>query len=150
MMFPMNPAIIWLVILVILVIIELATMGLTTIWFAGGALVATIVAAVGGNIWIQLTCFVVVSLLLLVVTRPIAMRYFNRDREKTNAEGLVGKQAIVTLEINNLLGTGQVMISGMEWSARSTQDDVKLEIGSVVIVRGISGVKLMVEPQQLV
>jgi len=150
MMFPMNPAIIWLVILVILVIIELATMGLTTIWFAGGALVATIVAAVGGNIWIQLTCFVVVSLLLLVVTRPIAMRYFNRDREKTNAEGLVGKQAIVTLEINNLLGTGQVMISGMEWSARSTQDDVKLETGSVVIVRGISGVKLMVEPQQLV
>lgn len=148
-MFPINPAIIWLVILVILVVIELGTMGLTTIWFAGGALVATIIAAMGGNIWLQLVCFVVVSLILLVVTRPIAMRYFNRDREKTNAEGLVGKQAIVTLEINNLLGTGQVMIGGMEWSARSTKDDVKLETGSVVIVKGISGVKLMVEPQQM-
>lgn len=148
-MFPMNPVIMWLAVLVILVIVELATMGLTTIWFAGGALIATIIAALEGPIWLQFVCFVVVSLVLLVLTRPVAMRYFNQNREKTNTDSLVGKQAIVTLDINNLLGTGQVMLNGMEWSARSTKEDVKIEAGAVVVVKGISGVKVLVEPQEM-
>lgn len=148
-MFPMNPVIVWLAVLVLLVIIELATMGLTTIWFAGGALVATIIAALNGPIWLQFVCFVVVSLVLLVLTRPVAMRYFNQNREKTNVDGLIGKQAIVTLEINNLLGTGQVMIGGMEWTARSVNDEEKIEAGAVVIVKSISGVKVLVEPQKM-
>ena len=147
-MFPMNPVIMWLAVLVILVIVELATMGLTTIWFAGGALIATVIAALEGPIWLQFVCFVVVSLVLLVLTRPVAMRYFNQNREKTNADSLVGKQAIVTLDINNLLGTGQVMLNGMEWSARSAKDDVKIEAGAVVVVKSISGVKVLVEPQE--
>ena len=77
-MFPMNPVIMWLAVLVILVIVELATMGLTTIWFAGGALIATISAALEGPLWLQFVCFVVVSLVLLVRTRPVAMRYFKK------------------------------------------------------------------------
>ena len=148
-MFPMNSVIMWLAVLVILVIVELATMGLTTIWFAGGALIATVIAALEGPVWLQFVCFVVVSLVLLVLTRPVAMRYFNQNREKTNADSLVGKQAIVTLDINNLLGTGQVMLNGMEWSARSAKDDVKIEAGAVVIVKSISGVKVLVEPQEM-
>ena len=148
-MFPMNSVIMWLAVLVILVIVELATMGLTTIWFAGGALIATVIAALEGPLWLQFVCFVVVSLVLLVLTRPVAMRYFNQNREKTNADSLVGKQAIVTLDINNLLGTGQVMLNGMEWSARSAKDDVKIEAGAVVIVKSISGVKVLVEPQEM-
>ena len=148
-MFPMNPVIMWLTVLVILVIVELATMGLTTIWFAGGALIATVIAALEGPVWLQFICFVVVSLVLLVLTRPVAMRYFNQNREKTNADSLVGKQAIVTLDINNLLGTGQVMLNGMEWSARSAKDDVKIEVGTVVVVKSISGVKVLVEPQEM-
>ena len=148
-MFPMNPVIMWLAVLVILVIVELATMGLTTIWFAGGALIATVIAALEGPVWLQFVCFVVVSLVLLVLTRPVAMRYFNQNREKTNADSLVGKQAIVTLDINNLLGAGQVMLNGMEWSARSAKDDVKIEAGAVVVVKSISGVKVLVEPQEM-
>lgn len=148
-MFPMNPVIMWLAVLVILVIVELATMGLTTIWFAGGALIATVIAALEGPLWLQFVCFVVVSLVLLVLTRPVAMRYFNQNREKTNADSLVGKQAIVTLDINNLLGAGQVMLNGMEWSARSAKDDVKIEAGAVVVVKSISGVKVLVEPQEM-
>lgn len=148
-MFPMNPVIMWLAVLVILVIVELATMGLTTIWFAGGALIATVIAALEGPVWLQFVCFVVVSLVLLVLTRPVAMRYFNQNREKTNVDSLVGKQAIVTLDINNLLGTGQVMLNGMEWSARSAKDDVKIEAGAVVVVKSISGVKVLVEPQEM-
>lgn len=148
-MFPMNSVIMWLAVLVILVIVELATMGLTTIWFAGGALIATVIAALEGPLWLQFVCFVVVSLVLLVLTRPVAMRYFNQNREKTNVDSLVGKQAIVTLDINNLLGTGQVMLNGMEWSARSAKDDVKIEAGAVVVVKSISGVKVLVEPQEM-
>ena len=101
-----NPVIVWLAILIILVVIEIFTLGLTTIWFAGGALVAILVAALGGPVWLQIIIAAVVSAVLLFFTRPIAMKYFNRDRERTNAESLVGRQAIVISEINNLQGIG--------------------------------------------
>ena len=80
-----NPVIVWLAILIILVVIEIFTLGLTTIWFAGGALVAILVAALGGPVWLQIIIAAVVSAVLLFFTRPIAMKYFNRDRERTNA-----------------------------------------------------------------
>lgn len=140
-----NPVIVWLAILIILVVIEIFTLGLTTIWFAGGALVAIVVAAVGGPVWLQITLAIIVAMVLLFFTRPIAMKYFNRDREKTNAESLVGRQAIVTGEINNLQGIGQVTVNGMEWTARSIMDGQTIEPGEVVIIRGINGVKLLVE-----
>ncbi len=140
---------IWLIILVLLIAIEIFTLGLTTIWFAGGALVAAIVAAVGGPTWLQIVVFLVVSCILLFFTRPIAVKYFNKDRVKTNVESLIGQQAIVISEINNLQGIGQVAVGGQEWSARSVQDDITLPVGSVVIVRSVSGVKLMVEEKQM-
>lgn len=143
-----NPVIVWLVILIILVVIEIFTLGLTTIWFAGGALVAILVAALGGPVWLQIIIAAVVSAVLLFFTRPIAMRYFNRDRERTNAESLVGRQAIVVSEINNLQGIGQVTINGMEWTARSIMDGQIIEPGEVVIIRGINGVKLLVEDRR--
>lgn len=143
-----NPVIVWLAILIILVVIEIFTLGLTTIWFAGGALVAILVAALGGPVWLQIIIAAVVSAVLLFFTRPIAMKYFNRDRERTNAESLVGRQAIVISEINNLQGIGQVTINGMEWTARSIMDDHIIEPGEVVIVRGINGVKLLVEDRK--
>ena len=140
-----NPIVVWLVILVLLVVIEIFTMGLTTIWFAGGALAAVIVAAVGGPVWLQDMLAIVVSAVLLFFTRPIAVKYFNRDREKTNAESLVGRQAIVISEINNLQGIGQVTINGMEWTARTIMEGETIRTGEVVIIRGINGVKLLVE-----
>ena len=146
-MFGFHPVIVWLVLLIVLLVIEMLTLGLTTIWFAGGALIAGIVAAFDGPIWLQITLFTVISLVLLIFTRPIAMRSFNKDREKTNAEGLIGQQAIVVGEINNLLGVGQVIINGMEWSARARDDSEKISVGEVVVIRDISGVKLIVEKQ---
>ena len=145
-----NPVIIWLVILIVLVVVEIFTLGLTTIWFAGGALIAIIVAAAGGPVWLQVLIAGVVSAVLLFFTRPIAVKYFNRDRERTNAESLVGRQAIVLSEINNLQGTGQVTVNGMEWTARSTMDGQKIEPGEVVVIRGINGVKLLVEIEKTV
>ena len=144
----MNLTTIWLIVFVVCIVAEIISMGLTTIWFAGGALVAAVVSAFGAPLWLQIALFAVVSLVLLYFTRPIAVKYFNKDRVKTNAESLVGKQAIVISEIDNLQGIGQVTVGGQEWTARTTQEGISLPVGSVVVIRAISGVKLMVEERQ--
>lgn len=144
----MNLTTIWLIVFVVCIIAEIISMGLTTIWFAGGALIASIAAAISAPLWMQITVFAVVSLVLLYFTRPIAVKYFNKDRVKTNAESLVGKQAIVISEVDNLQGIGQVTVGGQEWSARTTEEGITLPVGSVVIIRAISGVKLMVEEKK--
>ena len=144
----MNQVVFWLILLIILVAIEIATMGLTTIWFAGGAFVAIIAAALNTPLYVQITLFLIVSVVLLLFTRPIAMKYFNKDRIKTNAESLIGKQAVVTEDIDNLRAVGLVSINGQEWTARNVVDGMKIPKGTVVIVRAISGVKLIVEERR--
>lgn len=136
----------WLVLLIIAIVAEVLTMGLATIWFAGGALVAIVVAILHGPIWLQVVLFLLVSLVLLFFTRPIAVKYFNKDRVKTNVESMVGCQAVVTSEICNLHGIGQVTVGGQEWSARSTVESLIIPVGTVVEVVEINGVKLMVKP----
>ena len=86
-----------------------------------------------------------VSLLLLFFTRPIAVRYFNRDRVRTNVESMIGRQAIVTSEIDNLQGIGQVTVGGQEWSARTEEDGLNLQPGTVVDIVAVNGVKLIVK-----
>lgn len=144
----LNMTVVWLVILVALVVIELLTMGLTTVWFAGGALVATLASLLHLPVVLQIILFLVVSALLLYFTRPVAVKYFNKDRVRTNAESLVGRQAIVISEIDNLQGIGQVNVGGMEWSARAKTDEEKLPVGAVVVVLAINGVKLIVEEKK--
>ena len=136
-----QPVIVWLLILVALVVIELISMGLTTIWFAGGAFVAALTSLMGFSVWVQIIVFLTVSLLLLFFTRPIAVKYFNKDRIKTNVESLVGRQAIVISEIDNVKGCGRVTVGGQEWSARAREDEAKLPVGAVADVVGIHGVK---------
>lgn len=144
----LNMTVLWLAILVVLVVIELLTMSLTTIWFAGGALVATIASLFGAPLALQVILFLAASALLLYFTRPIAVKYFNKDRVRTNAESLVGRQAIVISEIDNLQGIGQVNVGGMEWSARTRVDGVKLPVGTVTTILAINGVKLIVEERK--
>lgn len=141
----MNLMTIWLIVFVACIVIEIITMGLTTIWFAGGALIAAVGAALEIPFWMQVVLMVLVSLVLLYFTRPVAVKYFNKDRVKTNVESLIGKQAIVISEIDNLQGIGQVTVGGQEWTARTVEEGITLPVGSVVVVRAISGVKLMVE-----
>ena len=138
----------WLIIFVACIVIEIITMGLTTIWFAGGSMVAAVSAAFSAPLWLQLLLFVAVSFVLLYFTRPIAVKYFNKDRIKTNVESLIGKQAIVISEIDNLQGIGQVTVGGQEWSARTVKDGITLPVGCVVVIRAINGVKLMVEEKE--
>ena len=139
---------VWLLVLLVCIIVEFVTMGVTSVWFVGGVLIALLAAALNVPVAIQVSLFLGVSILLLIFTRPIAVKYFNKDRIRTNAESMIGRQAIVISEINNLEGIGQVTVSGMEWSARSMGEDVVIPVGAVVIVRAINGVKLIVEPKQ--
>ena len=141
-------AVVWLIILVACLVIEIFTLGLTTIWFAIGALASTIVALVGLPLWLQCTAFVVASIIFLIFTRPIAVKFFNKDRVKTNAEELVGKMAIVISEIDNMQGIGQATVGGQEWSARTVNDTQKLPVGAVVEIVAIQGVKLIVKERK--
>ena len=143
----MNP-IIWLVILIVLLVIEVITLGLSTIWFAGGALAAFIAALLGANVAVQVVLFLAVSIILLIFTRPVVMRMLNKHKTATNAESLIGEQAIVTQTINNLLGRGEVFINGLEWMARSQQDNDTIEKDTVVRILRIDGVKLIVERKE--
>lgn len=136
-------AIVWLAILIVMVVIEIKTLGLTTIWFAGGALVALLMSLLGIGLPIQILLFLVVSLGLLLGTRPIALKYFNKNRTRTNAESLLGSEAIVLEPIDNIKATGRVQASGQEWMARSA-DDQPIAAGAKVRVEEIRGVKLIV------
>ena len=139
----MSLAVIWLIVLVVCLVVEIGTLGLTSIWFAGGALCALLISLVGGPLWLQILLFLVASIVLLIFTRPIAAKYFNKNREKTNVESKIGKQAIVTVTIDNLKGEGQIVTEGMEWTARSLDSSV-IEEGSVVTIEKIEGVKAIV------
>lgn len=137
-------ALYWLIGVVVLLAIELLTMGLTTIWFAGGALVAFGVTVVGGGRLLQIIVFLVVSFLLLFFTRPLATKFFNGKREKTNVDSLIGKEAKVTKTIDNFNQQGTVFVNGMEWSARA-EDDMIIKEGEKIQIKKIEGVKLIVK-----
>ena len=141
-------SLIWLAVLFVCIVIEVATMGLTTIWFAGGALVSAILAMVKAPLWLQVVAFFAVSIVLLIFTKPVAVRYFNKSRAKTNIDGLIGKEAIVVSEIDNLQGIGRVQVDGKEWTARTVVAGIEIPVGEVVIVKQIDGVKLLVEKRK--
>ena len=138
--------ILWIVVMVATIVIEAATMGLTTIWFTGGALIALIVEMLNGSVYLQILVFLIISLSLLYFTRPLAVKYFNRERTRTNLDGLIGKPAVVIVSIHNLNETGRVVVEGKEWMARSTDVLRTFEEGEIVRIQSIQGVKLMVEP----
>ena len=140
----MLPSTIWLIVLIVLVVGEAITVGLTFIWFAVGALGGLITAVLGGPIWVQILVFLVLSGLSLALIRPFASQFLKTSRTPTNADRVIGKTAVVTEAIDNVEGKGQVNVSGQIWSARSAHDVV---IASGTEVRGlrIEGVKLFVE-----
>ncbi len=139
----MTNSILWLIILALLIIVEIVTLGLTTIWFAGGALVAFIVSLFYDNLMVELILFIAVSIVLLYFTRPLVLKYFNPKRTKTNYEGLIGKEAMVTATIDNMNAVGQAIVNGQEWSARSLDGSI-IEKGARVVINSITGVKLVV------
>lgn len=139
----MDP-IFWLVLFVVLVLFEILTLGLTTIWFAGGALAAFFVSLAGEGGMLQLVFFLFISMMLLLFTKPIAVKYINQNRTRTNIDALIGEQARVTIDIDNRLGKGQAIVHGQEWLACSAEDK-QIPAGTVVEIVQIKGVTLFVK-----
>lgn len=139
----MTHLIIWAIVFAICIIIEIATLGLTTIWFAGGAVIAALSAFLSISFLVQVLIFAIVSLILLFTTRPIAKKHFNGKMEKTNVESIIGQKVVVTQTINNLTSEGQVKVNGLEWTARAQNNDIIPE-GTLVQVDHVSGVKVFV------
>ena len=138
----------WLMIFVVLLVIEIVTLGLTTVWFALGAIAAFLAAYVGASVLVQIIVFLIVSVVLLIVTRPIVMKHFNQKRERTNAESLIGQKAIVIETIDSVHGVGRVEVNGMEWAAKTDESGL-IEKDTIVSIKGIQGVKLIVEKEEV-
>ena len=143
-MFGIPLTVIWLAALILFAILEGVTAGvLVSIWFALGSLAALIVSCFTPNFWVQLAVFLVVSCAAFALVRPLVKRYINPRTQRTNADRLVGQEAIVTETIDNLASTGQASIAGQVWTARG-EDNTPIEAGARVKVLRIEGVKLIV------
>lgn len=136
--------IVWLVVAAIMIVAEIVTLGLTSIWFAGGALVAALASHLGAHWAVQLVIFAAVSMVLVICTRPIVAKRMMKETEKTNVEGLIGQKALVKENIDNLKSIGTVLVNGLEWTARSV-DDAIIEKDTTVEIVEVKGVKLIVK-----
>lgn len=137
----------WLALLILFSVGEAITVGLTSVWFAVGALGALLCALVGGDIWLQIGVFLALSGLTLALVRPLAKKFLTPGYSATNADRVIGQEAVVTQEINNLRGEGQVNIAGQTWTARS-EDDTIIPEGTLVRVLRIEGVKVFVATKE--
>ena len=138
-------SIVWLVLLIVFAVGEAVTVGLTSIWFAAGALGALITSTLTENLLIQIIVFLALSFVTLLLVRPLARKYFIPRRVATNADRILGQEGIVTEDIDNIQGRGRVTIAGADWTAR-TEDDQPIPAGSMVRVLRIEGVKVIVAP----
>lgn len=134
----------WVLAVVVFLVMESLTYQMVSIWFILGAIAGIIVYFLGGGFFVQFSVFIAVSLLLLILFRPIAMKMLKNQDFKSNADGLIGKGVLITEDIDNINGKGKGKINGMEWTVRSeTSEEIKA--GSIVQVKRIEGVKLIVE-----
>lgn len=132
----------WLGFIVLAVIAEAASAALISVWFIPGALIALVLSLFGVPLWVQFVVFGIVSVVLLVFTRKFVKQFLKGKGERTNADAVIGQKAVVTERVSNIEETGAVKVMGKEWSARSEGGDV-FEVGDVVTVKEISGVKLI-------
>lgn len=138
----------WIAIVILAIASEAMTVDLIAIWFMPAALVAMVLSLLEVPLWVQIAVFFALVVLFLILSQKLLRKYLKkRPIEDTNAAALVGQTAIVTETINNEAQTGAVRIGGLVWSARSTSDANTMEKDTLVIVREISGVKLICEPK---
>jgi membrane protein implicated in regulation of membrane protease activity len=144
-MLGINMFVIWLIALVILAVFEMVTVALVSIWFCFGALSAMLLALFGYPVWLQLLSFVLISALLLILTRPFIKKLFRQKEEKTNIDLIIGSTAVVTGEIDNNLSIGEISALGKVWPAKSFDSSVIGKDIKVVVI-GIEGMKAIVKP----
>lgn len=137
----------WLIVFIVSLAAEIATLGLVSIWFTVAALVSFILAVFGVNLWIQIVVFFIVSILLLLSIRPFASRFINKDKARTNVEAAAGKTVRITETVDNIQGTGHAVLDGMEWMVRSADGSV-LDKDTLAVVVRVEGVKLIIKAAQ--
>ena len=127
-----NMPAVWLVLMIILLVIEGVVPGLVSIWFALGALAALLSAIVGAPLWLQVVWFLLISIVSLILTRPLAKKYVNTRTTPTSADMLIGQECVVTEAIDNVLGLGAVTVGGKIWTARTEDPDIKAAVGQTM------------------
>jgi len=133
---------IWVALVIIFALIEIFTLGLTTVWFAIAALLMVFLSFFEIPLTAQILIFLVISAVLLFFTRPLAVKKFKIGQEKTNVDSLIGKHALVTKTIKEF-ERGEAKIEGKIWSARS-EDNTEITEGSKCEILRIEGVQLIV------
>lgn len=132
--------------IIIAIALEAATAQLVSIWFAGGGLAGLIAYFLHAPFWLQVIAAAVATLILLLATRPLVRRFLRGKETRTNADRVVGRTAVVTEPIDNVLAKGRVSVLGSDWTARSL-DGGAIPAGAQVRVERIEGVKLIVSPE---
>ena len=140
--------IIRLILTIVFVIAELATVGLVSIWFAAGSLITLIAAALGAPLPVQIILFLAISIALLLATRPFAKKFINSRTQATNVDSVIGEKARVTERVSNLDLTGKAVVRGQEWTVRTDNDNEIIDQGELIEVLRVSGVKLIVRKAQ--
>lgn len=140
--------VVWFVLMVFFAIVEASTVGLVSVWFALGSLVALLLSLFIDNVWVQIWAALIVSIVTLLLLRPLSQKYFSGRTHgaATNLDLLIGAEAVVTEPIDNLQATGQVKVNGQIWTARS-EGELVIPAGTIVTVLRIEGVKLYVQPR---
>ncbi len=134
----------WLILVIVLTIVELATVNLLTVWFVISGIVAMILSFFIDDVTIVSTVFVLLGILLLFTTRPLLKKYLPTQRTRTNADRIIGMHGVVTEEIKKN-SVGEVKVDGKKWSAISNS---KIPVGSEVIIEAIDGVKAVVRKEE--
>ncbi len=136
---------IWLYIIIVTIAVELATVGLASIWITGGALAALVVAMLHGPVALQIIVFFAVTAILLFFTRPWAIRHVNSRKTPSNYEELIGRDVRVTEKVDNIQETGKALYNGMPWTARAEEEGVTFEVDEIATVVRVEGVKLILK-----
>ena len=134
---------VWLFVIVAAIAVEASTVSLVSIWFVPSACISMILALCDVKLWIQLIVFFVVFILLMLILKPVFKKNIGLKIVPTNADTVIGMQAVVTESIDNLHAKGQVKVRGQIWTARSADEDITFEVGDIVNVVAIEGVKLI-------
>ena len=139
--------VLWVLLIIAFVIGELISVGLTSIWFAAGALAALLLALLGVGPLVQFAVFLIVSIVLLLSTRSWAQRFINSRTQKTNADSIIGQTIRIAERVSNRDQTGMAIVHGQEWTVRARSDDEVIEKDQNAKGVEISGVKLIVEKE---
>ena len=137
----MSQWVVWLSIIIILAVLEAMTVNLTTIWFVASGLVALVISFFTDSYLIQFGAFVILGVILLITTKPILQKTLKPNKQATNVERVLEMQGLVTEKISKN-SNGEVKVDGKRWTAYA---DKTIEVGSIVNILKINGVKLKVE-----